>query len=162
MNYVVITSIGAVFMAIIAMVVRMKSAKKPVSAKKIILPPIFMSTGALMFIFPVFRVTPIEIVEAVTVGLLFSTLLIKTSKFEIRDNDVYLQPSKAFIYILVSLLVIRIIAKLVLSSTIDVGQLGGMFWILAFGMIVPWRIAMFINFKKIQQQLYENVPTKTV
>lgn len=162
MNYVVITSIGAIFMAIIAMVVRMKSAKKPVSAKKIILPPIFMSTGALMFIFPVFRVTPIEIVEAVTVGLLFSTLLIKTSKFEIRDNDVYLQPSKAFIYILVGLLVIRIIAKLVLSSTIDVGQLGGMFWLLAFGMIVPWRIAMFINFKKIQQQLYENVPTKTV
>ncbi|MEQ2526591.1 cytochrome c biogenesis protein CcdC [Bacillaceae bacterium CLA-AA-H227] len=162
MNYVVITSIGAIFMAIIAMVVRMKSAKKPVSAKKIILPPIFMSTGALMFIFPVFRVTPIEIVEAVAVGLLFSTLLIKTSKFEIRDNDVYLQPSKAFIYILVGLLVIRIIAKLVLSSTIDVGQLGGMFWILAFGMIVPWRIAMFINFKKIQQQLYENVPTKTV
>lgn len=162
MNYVVITSIGAIFMAIIAMVVRMKSAKKPVSAKKIILPPIFMSTGALMFIFPVFRVTPIEIVEAVAVGLLFSTLLIKTSKFEIRDNDVYLQPSKAFIYILVGLLVIRIIAKLVLSSTIDVGQLGGMFWILAFGMIVPWRIAMFINFKKIQQQLYEDVPTKTV
>ncbi|TKC18762.1 CcdC family protein [Robertmurraya kyonggiensis] len=162
MNYVVITSIGAVFMAIFAMVVRMKSAKKPVSAKKIILPPIFMSTGALMFIFPVFRVTPIEVVEAVAVGLLFSTLLIKTSKFEIRDNDVYLKPSKAFIYILVGLLVIRIIAKLVLSSTIDVGQLGGMFWILAFGMIVPWRIAMFIKFKKLQQQLYENVPTKTV
>ncbi|WP_449622138.1 CcdC family protein [Robertmurraya sp. Marseille-Q9965] len=162
MNYVVITSIGAIFMAIFAMVVRMKSAKKPVSAKKIILPPIFMSTGALMFIFPVFRVTPIEIIEAVTVGLLFSTLLIKTSKFEIRDNDVYLKPSKAFIYILVGLLVIRIIAKLVLSSTIDVGQLGGMFWILAFGMIVPWRIAMFINFKKLQQQLYDNVPTKTV
>lgn len=162
MDYVVITSIGAVFMAIFAMVVRMKAAKKPVSAKKIILPPIFMSTGALMFIFPVFRVTPIEIVEAVTVGLIFSTLLIKTSKFEIRDNEVYLQPSKAFIYILVGLLVIRIIAKLVLSSTIDIGQLGGMFWILAFGMIVPWRIAMFINFKKLQQQLYENVPTKTV
>jgi membrane protein CcdC involved in cytochrome C biogenesis len=25
-----------------------------------------------------------------------------------------------------------------------------MFWILAFGMIVPWRIAMLVKFKKLQ------------
>lgn len=162
MDYVVITSIGAVFMAIFAMIIRMKAAKKPVSAKKIILPPIFMSSGALMFIFPMFRVTPLELIEAVTVGLLFSILLIKTSKFEIRDNDIYLKRSRAFIYILISLLVIRVLAKLVLSATIDVGQLGGMFWILAFGMIVPWRIAMYVNYRKLQQQLFDDVPTKTV
>ncbi|SIC05782.1 Membrane protein involved in cytochrome C biogenesis [Mycobacteroides abscessus subsp. abscessus] len=44
-------------------------------------------------------------------------------------------------------------AKLILSSTIDVGQLSGMFWILAFGMIVPWRIAMYLNYKKIYNEL---------
>lgn len=159
MDYVVITSIGAVFMAIFAMIVRMKAAKKPVSAKKIILPPIFMSTGALMFIFPVFRVTPLEIVEAAAIGMFFSIFLIKTSKFEIRDNDIYMKRSRAFLYILITLLVIRVILKLVLSSSIDVGELGGMFWILAFSMIVPWRIAMFINYRKLQEQLYGNTPT---
>lgn len=162
MNYVLITSVGAVFMAIFAMFVRMKSAKKPVSAKKIILPPVFMSTGALMFIFPMFRVTPLEIIEAAIVGLLFSLLLIKTSKFEIRDNEIYMKRSKAFLYILISLFLIRLIAKSILSTTIDIGQLGGMFWILAFAMIVPWRVAMYLNFRKLQGELLENVPSKSV
>ncbi|KAB2335541.1 MULTISPECIES: CcdC family protein [Bacillaceae] len=153
MNMVVVSSIGAVLMAIFAMFIRMKSAEKPASARKIILPPLFMSTGALMFIFPVFRVTPIEILEAILVGMLFSILLIKTSKFEIKENDIYLIRSKAFIFILIGLLVIRIAAKSILSASIDVGQLGGMFWILAFAMIVPWRIAMYINFKKLQNTL---------
>lgn len=162
MDYVVITSIGAVLMAIFAMFVRMKAAKKPVSAKKIILPPIFMSTGAFMFILPMFRVTPLEMIEAAGVGIIFSLFLIKTTKFEVRDNEIYMQRSKAFMYILVGLLVIRVIAKFVLSATIDIGQLGGMFWILAFGMIVPWRVAMFISYKKLQQQLYSTMPTKTI
>lgn len=153
MDMVVISSVGAIFMAVFVMFVRMKAAKKPASAKKIILPPIFMSSGALMFIFPYFRVTPLEILEATAVGMLFSILLIKTSKFEIRDNQIYLKRSKAFIFILIGLLVVRIIAKLILSSTIDVGQLGGMFWILAFGMIVPWRLAMYMNFRKLQREL---------
>lgn len=153
MNLVLASSIGAIIMAILAMFVRMKAAKKPASARKIILPPLFMSTGALMFIFPYFRVTPLEIVEAAAVGMFFSIFLIKTSKFEIKGNDIYLKRSKAFVVILIGLLVIRVIAKSILSATIDVGQLGGMFYILAFAMIVPWRIAMYMNFRKLQQTL---------
>lgn len=154
MNFVIITSIGAICMAIFAMFIRMKAAKKPATAKKIILPPIFMSTGALMFIFPYFRVTPLEFVEAVIVGMLFSILLIKTSKFEIIEKAIYLKRSKAFLYILIGLLLFRMVGKLVLSSAIDYGQLSGMFWILAFGMIVPWRVAMYINFKKLENELF--------
>ena len=86
MNMVVATSIGAIFMAVFAMFIRMKAAKKPASAKKILLPPLFMSTGALMYVFPEFRLTPTEIVESVIVGMLFSILLIKTSKFEIKGT----------------------------------------------------------------------------
>ncbi|MBS4189350.1 cytochrome c biogenesis protein CcdC [Bacillus sp. FJAT-49705] len=153
MDMVIITSVGAVCMAVFVMFLRMKASKKPASAKKIILPPIFMSTGALMFIFPYFRVTPLEILEAATVGMLFSILLIKTSKFEIRDNQIFLKRSRAFIFILIGLLILRIAGKLMLSSSIDVGQLSGMFWILAFGMIVPWRLAMYYDFRKLQQQL---------
>lgn len=155
MNLVLITSIGAIGMAILVMFIRVKAAKKPATAKKIILPPIFMSTGALMFLHPYFRVSPLEILEALVVGMLFSILLVKTSKFEIRDNDVYLIRSKAFMYILIGLLVLRIAMKSVLSTTIDYGELSGMFWILAFGMIVPWRIAMYLNFRKLHNQLHK-------
>lgn len=161
MDYVLFSTIAAIGMGSLAMFVRMKAAKRPATARKIILPPIFMSTGALMFIFPMFRVELLQVFEALAVGMLFSILLIKTSKFEIRDNDIYLKRSKAFMYILVGLLIVRLAAKMILSSTIDVGELGGMFWILAFGMIVPWRIAMFIEFKKLYRQLHDGIGKPT-
>jgi membrane protein CcdC involved in cytochrome C biogenesis len=154
MNPVVASSIGAAVMAVLVLFVRLKAAKKPTNAKKIVLPPIFMSTGALMYIYPPFRLTPAEIVEAIIVGMLFSILLIKTSKFEIRDNDIYLKRSKAFIFILVGLLVIRIIMKSILSASIDVQQLGGMFFLLAYSMILPWRVAMYVDYKKLYNKLH--------
>ncbi|MGD6816049.1 CcdC family protein [Metabacillus sp. 84] len=153
MDLLIISTILAVFMGCIVLVVRMRASRRPASAKKIILPPLFMSTGALMFVFPFFRVTFAEFSEAILAGMFFSIFLIKTSKFEIRDNEIYLKRSKAFAFILVALLALRIGLKSVLSLSIDVGALSGMFWILAFGMIVPWRIAMYVSFKKIQNQL---------
>ncbi|ABS74138.2 MULTISPECIES: CcdC family protein [Bacillus] len=150
---IIISSVIAAAMAISVMIVRIKSSDKPASPKKIILPPIFMSTGALMFLFPIFRVTGEEFLEAITLGVIFSIFLIKTSKFEIKNNEIYLKRSKAFVFILIGLLVIRIAMKSILSTTIDYGALSGMFWILAFGMIVPWRIAMFLSYRKLSNEL---------
>ena len=152
-NLVYATTGMAIAMAIGVLFIRMKATKKPTNSKKIILPPLFMSTGALMFLHPFFRVTLAETLEALLAGLLFSVFLIKTSNFEVKEQEIYLKRSKAFAYILIGLLVIRITAKLVLSSQIEVGALSGMFWILAFGMIVPWRIAMYIKYKKLHNRL---------
>jgi membrane protein CcdC involved in cytochrome C biogenesis len=157
---VLISSVIAIFMGCLILFVRMKASKKPVNAKKIILPPLFMSTGALMFLHPMFRVGFAQVVEALVVGMIFSIFLIKTSKFEIKDGNIYLKRSKAFIFILIGLLMIRIIAKFILSTSIDVGELSGMFWILAFGMIVPWRIAMYIQYMKLQKKNDWIVATK--
>lgn len=154
MNMVAISSIGAVVMAVGVMFVRIKASAKPTSAKKIVLPPIFMSTGALMYIYPPFRLTPAEIIEAILIGMFFSIFLIKTSKFEIRDEDIYLKRSKWFIVILVGLLVIRVIMKSVMSSEMPYTQLGGMFFLLAYFMILPWRIAMLMDYKKLYKQLH--------
>ena len=153
MNLAVLSSIIALCMAVGMMFLRLKSAKKPVTLKKIILPPIFMSTGACMYILPEFRLTTTEILEAVIVGLFFSIFLIKTSKFEVRGKNIYLIPSKAFIFILVGLLVVRIGMKEYLSQSIDLGQLSGMFFLLAFAMIVSWRIGMYRSFMKLQKEM---------
>lgn len=151
-QYLIIGSTAmAVFMGMFVMFVRVRSQKKPVSIKKILIPPIAMSSGALMFIFEEFRVPPIQILEAVIVGMIFSTVLIATSKFEVRNNEIYLKRSKAFFFILFGLLIIRILLKVFLSESFDIGELGGMFWILAFSMICPWRLAMFIQYKKIMK-----------
>ena len=37
-----------------------------------------------------------QIVEALIVGMLFSIILIKTTNFEIREEDIYMKRSKAF------------------------------------------------------------------
>lgn len=151
-QYLVIgTTVMAVIMGVLVMFVRVKAANKPVSAKKIIIPPIAMSSGAFMFFFESFRVAPLQILEACAVGSVFSLFLISTSKFEIRDGDIFLKRSKAFFFILIGLLLFRVVAKLVLSDSFDVGELGGMFWILAFSMIAPWRIAMLVQYKKLKK-----------
>ncbi|CAM4366121.1 membrane protein [Bacillus manliponensis] len=155
MNLVLLSSIVAICMALGAMVVRLKAAKKPATLKKIVLPPFFMSTGALMYIVPEFRLTPFEILEAVAVGLFFSIFLIKTSKFEVRGQEIYLKRSKSFVFILLGLLVARIVFKTYLSQSIDLGQLSGMFFLLAFAMIVSWRVAMYRSFTKLQREMKE-------
>ncbi|NLY80184.1 MAG: cytochrome c biogenesis protein CcdC [Lysinibacillus sp.] len=149
-HYLIIAStVMALFMSTFVIMVRLRSQKRPVNTKKILIPPVAMSTGALMFIFEEFRVTPLQVLEASGVGILFSIVLIATSKFEVRNNEIYLKQSKAFFMILIGLLIIRVVGKLLLSDSFDVGELAGMFWILAFAMLWPWRIAMLIQFKKI-------------
>ncbi|WP_462409352.1 CcdC family protein [Neobacillus sp. Marseille-QA0830] len=153
MSYVIISTIIAVFMGVSVIFVRLKASKKPTNARKIIMPPFFMSTGAFMYFIPQFRLTPAEIIEAILLGMFFSIFLIKTSKFEIQGEDIYLKRSKAFIFILIGLLIIRVALKSVLSATINVGQLSGMFFLLAFSMIVPWRVAMYRNYMKLHKEL---------
>lgn len=151
--YVVLSMLVALCMGAVAIALRMKASNYPTNAKKIILPPLFMSSGALMYIVPYFRLTRLEIIEAVIVGMFFSLFLIWTSNFIVKDNLIYMKRSKLFPIILVSLLVIRSAMKYFLSNTIHPGQLAGMFFLLAFSMIVPWRIAMYAKYKKIKATL---------
>lgn len=155
MLWVIGSTFVFVFMAVTMIFVRMKAAKKPASVKKIILPPLFMSSGALMFLFPVFHVTWPQVGEAIAVGMIFSIFLIKTSNFEIRNQDIYLVPSKAFIFILVGLLVIRTVAKVFMGKSVSIGETSGMFFLLAFGMIVTWRLAMLYKFKQLEHKLQQ-------
>ena len=55
--------------------------------------------------------------------------------------------SKAFPVILISLLIIRTVMKIFISNEIDPGELGGMFFLLAFCMIVPGEQQCYINTK---------------
>ncbi|MHC8516626.1 CcdC family protein [Sporosarcina sp. ITBMC105] len=136
------------FMGTLAFFVRAKAAERPINAKRIILPPLFMSTGAFMFLFEEFRVPLAQVIETSLIGLIFSSILIRTTNFEERDGNLYVKKSKVFLIILLTFFIIRLIAKFVLSSSIDVGELAGMFWILAFAMILPWRIGMLVKYTK--------------
>lgn len=143
----------AIFMAIMAFIIRTKATKKPATVKKIVLPPLFMSTGFFMFLYEPAQISFIQVLEALALGLFFSLFLVRTSKFEIKENEIYLKRTKAFLFILIGLLLFRLFLKYVLGFYIDPIQLSGMFFIVAYGMIVPWRISMLIGYKKLERQL---------
>src|SRR5699024_4898719 len=80
-------------------------------------------------------------------------LLVITTKYEEKDGQLYVKPSKWFIGILLALLIIRTSLKSILSMSISPGEIGGMFFLLAFVMIVVWRLSMLIKFKQFNKQL---------
>lgn len=133
-------------------VIRLKASKKPTNAKKILLPPLFMSTGFLMFAEQSTWIPYWEAIIAFLIGTFFSLFLIKTSKFERHSGDVYLKRSKAFALILVGLLAVRTVMKLFLEQSVSLPQTASFFFILAFGMILPWRITMYIMYRRLSRE----------
>jgi membrane protein CcdC involved in cytochrome C biogenesis len=149
-NVKVIAPIFAFIMALTVIFVRIKAADKPTNAKKILIPPLGMSTGFLMFLYPPVHIPWSWAIASFLVGALFLSIpLIQTSKFEIIDGQVYLKRSRAFIYILLILFVIRMSLHTYIEHFISYYQTASLFFILAFGMLLPWRIAMYIQYKKL-------------
>lgn len=144
-------------MAVIALIIRMKSIKKPTSVKKILLPPLGMSTGFIMFLYPKTHIPISWAILAFLAGAVFLAIpLIKTSQFQIIDNDIYLKPSKAFAFLLIFFLVVRLSLHTYIEQYINLYQTAGLFFTFAFGMLLPWRIAMYFQYRKFYQKLKEN------
>lgn len=139
-------------MAAFVIILRMKRAKRPVTAKSIILPPFFMATGFAMFLFPGTTTTPVIDLTAFLIGIVLSVPLIMTSRFEVVGEDIYLKPSRALFFILGGLLVIRVIIKLVINDSFTPLQTAGLFFLLAFGMLATWRGAMLYMYRQITKK----------
>lgn len=153
MFLMVASTVVALGMAVTMIFVRMKAAERPTSVKRIIIPPLMMSSGSMMFLIPEFRLSLIQVGEAVIIGMFFSIFLIKSSSMHIRNNAIYLNPSKYFIFILIGLLAARLIFKVIIGSYISFGETSGMFFVLALAMIFTWRIAMLLQYKRLEKQL---------
>src|SRR5690625_3901833 len=98
--------IGPVIIAIIALFTRLNRVKRPLTVKSIIIPPVMMSTGSIMFLFPIFRIQWVQALQALCIGIVCSVILIKVSKLSVKDGKIYLTRSKAFMFILLGLLTI--------------------------------------------------------
>lgn len=106
-----------------------------------------------MFLLPIFRISMLEVLEVLVVGALFSIFLIKSTTFEIRQDKIYVIPSKAFIFILIGLLIVRLIIKQIIGSTISFGETSGMFFLLAYGMILTWRLDMLVRYIQLERKV---------
>ena len=69
-----------------------------------------------------------------------------------RDGAIYLQRAKAFVYILLGLFAVRFGAHSYVEEFVTLPQTGAIFFLLAYGMLLPWRIAMYRRFKQLEGQ----------
>jgi len=133
---------------------RLRASNRPTTMRKIIIPPIGMSTGFLMFVAPVTRIPwSWALVAFAAGGLLFAYPLIRTSTLERSGETIVLRRSKTFIFILLGLLIVRLLLHDVVERTVTIPQTGGLFFILAFGMILVWRIAMLRAYIRLRREI---------
>lgn len=142
-----LASIGG---AIAVLVWRVQETRTPVSAKKIVIPPLGMSTGFCMFVAPVFRVPWSWAFIAFAAGaLVLAYPLLRTSKLVREGATVTMQRSNIFFAVIVVLAAIRIGARAYLDTVLTVPQTAGLFFILAFGMILRWRVQMYVEYRRL-------------
>lgn len=137
--------------AIIFLIVRIHGSKKPLSQRRIFLPPIGMSGGFVLFLY-----TPMQIpwqwglVAFLFGALIFSLPLILTTRYLHRNGQVFIQRSSKFILLLLTLLIVRIALHHYVKQFITIEQTVALFYVFAFGMILAWRITMFIYYRTNQ------------
>lgn len=130
---------------------RFRETTSPVSVRKIIVPPLAMSTGFFMFLTPATRVPLLWAVGAVLLGaLVLSYPMARTSRLT-RDGDrILMQRSRAFLWILLGLVALRFALRAYVEQYLSPLQTGALFFLLAFGMIARWRATMLIEYLRLR------------
>jgi len=133
---------------------RVQEGRTAVTARKIMIPPLGMATGFCMFLVPNCR---IPLLWAVCAFLLGATALayplLRTSRL-VRDGEaIMMQRSNAFFLVVLVLAVIRIAAHTYFDRFLDVTQTGAIFFVLAFGMILRWRLRMYFEYRHLTGEL---------
>jgi membrane protein CcdC involved in cytochrome C biogenesis len=132
---------------------RVREGRTAVTVRKIIIPPMGMATGFSMFVVPAFRVPLLWAAIAFAIGaVLLAWPLLATSRL-VRDGDaIMMQRSSMFFAVVVILAAVRYFARNYLDSLMTLQQTAGLFFILAFGMILRWRLSMLREYRTLTAQ----------
>ena len=144
----------SIFMSLAGLVAvtawRLRETRSAVSLKKIIIPPLGMATGFSMFFVPAFRIPWAWAGAAFLIGAIALAYPLLLTTRLIRQGDVIMMKrSGAFLAVIFILAAVRFLARGYFDTILTVQQSAGLFFILAFGMIVRWRAKLFIDFRKI-------------
>ena len=136
------------FFAVLAW--RIREGRTAVTVRKIVIPPLGMATGFSMFVVPAFRVPVVWGIGAFMLGaILLAYPLIRTSRLMLQGEVVMMHRSAAFFVVMIGLAIVRILAHSYLDTVMSVQQTAGLFFVLAFGMIVRWRVNMLLEYRRL-------------
>lgn len=129
---------------------RIRETQTPVTARKIVIPPLGMSTGFFMFVRPEMRIPWLLGVGAFLFGALVLAIpLERTSTLERHGDVVMMRRSNGFLLILLALLALRLLLHDYVGHLLPPLQTGALFFVLAFGMIARWRAAMYFRYRRL-------------
>jgi membrane protein CcdC involved in cytochrome C biogenesis len=133
---------------------RLRETRTAVTRRKIVIPPLGMATGFCMFFVPAFRVPWMWALAAFLIGFLaLAYPLLLTTRLVRQGDTVMMKRSAAFLAVILVLAAIRFLARGYFDTILTAQQTAALFFILAFGMILRWRVKMFLDFKKLTAEL---------
>lgn len=129
---------------------RLRETRTAVTQRKIVIPPLGMATGFCMFFVPAFRMPLMWAVAAFLIGYVaLAYPLLLTTRLIRQGDAVMMQRSSAFLVVILVLAVIRFLARGYFDTILTAQQTAALFFVLAFGMILRWRVKMLIDFRKL-------------
>ena len=129
---------------------RIREGRTAVTIRKIVIPPLGMATGFCMFVAPIFRVPWTWAAVAFLLGAVVLAMpLIRTSRLKLVGDQVMMHRSASFFIVMVALAIIRIVAHSYLDAIMSIQQTAGLFFVLAFGMILRWRVSMLMEYRRL-------------
>ena len=129
---------------------RVREGRTAVTARKILIPPLGMATGFSMFLAPAFRVPLAWALLAFLIGAIaLAYPLLLTSTLERSGDVIMMKRSGAFFTVVIVLAAIRYLARGYFDSILSIEQTGALFFVLAFGMILRWRMNMFLKYRAL-------------
>jgi membrane protein CcdC involved in cytochrome C biogenesis len=129
---------------------RLREARTAVSLRKIVIPPLGMATGFSMFLVPAFRIPWAWAGMAFAIGAVaLAWPLLLTTRLERQGESIMMKRSSAFLAVILVLAAIRFAARGYFDTILTGQQTAGVFFILAFGMIVIWRAKMLMDFRRL-------------
>jgi len=138
---------------------RLREARSAVSLRKILIPPLGMATGFSMFVVPAFRIPWAWAGLAFAIGALaLAWPLLLTTRLERQGDAIMMKRSSAFLAVLLVLAAIRFLARGYFDTILTTQQTAGVFFILAFGMIVIWRGKMLMDYRRLTAPGFETSP----
>lgn len=135
------------------MIWRIRETQTAVTIRKIVIPPMGMATGFCMFFVPAFRVPLLWAAIAFAIGaILLAWPLLATSRL-VRDGDaIKMKRNGAFFAVVVVLAAIRYFARGYFDTIMTLQQTAALFFVLAFGMILRWRLSMLREYRMLTAQ----------
>jgi membrane protein CcdC involved in cytochrome C biogenesis len=144
------SAVTSIFGAVAVLIWRVREGQTPVTLRKILIPPAGMATGFCMFIVPLFRIPWTWALASFLIGaVILAWPLLRTSRLHREGGVIMMKRSPAFLIVIIVLAAVRFAARGYFNTIMSIEQTGGLFFILAFGMILRWRMSMYFEYRTL-------------